>query len=373
MSRIQIALLSICITICCSSPAFAQGEPAFSDVSSDDWFAPYVEVCVETGLMEGTGEGKFSPEKELTLMEAMVLTARLHAKNAGIGFPSYSLPADPYDLLRIYDSKGTQVGNLADLHIVSMPYAKEPMFVEVSDGLLEQVGTQAELTLHVDVRGLQYYTSFYNLQDVPRTYTSVAYEEQIIHERFYRGYTFAQEKDDLWSVLWGVTNYLESNGDYYRTNLSAETWYRDAMLYLSGLFSKEEADVYDALSSAWNADDYLLGQLHINDLQYSDLMNESRFCLSQFCFRGDLAALVCAVIPPENLPPLRDTTPPDTELAAAATLYQAGILTGVDSEGNFNSGGRLTRAEAAAVLARVIDPALRCQSSIQEGGAQLGG
>ena len=32
-------------------------ETGFVDVSAGDWFAPYVEVCVEEGLMAGTGEG----------------------------------------------------------------------------------------------------------------------------------------------------------------------------------------------------------------------------------------------------------------------------------------------------------------------------
>ena len=40
-------------------------------------------------------------------------------------------------------------------------------------------------------------------------------------------------------------------------------------------------------------------------------------------------------------------------------LYQAGVLTGVDQAGNFGGGRELTRAQAAIMLARVLDPALR--------------
>ena len=58
-------------------------KPRFEDVKDTDWFAPYVEVCVEEGLMQGTGDGKFEPQRELTITEAMVLTARLHATLAG--------------------------------------------------------------------------------------------------------------------------------------------------------------------------------------------------------------------------------------------------------------------------------------------------
>lgn len=40
-------------------------------------------------------------------------------------------------------------------------------------------------------------------------------------------------------------------------------------------------------------------------------------------------------------------------------LYEAGILNGVDDAGNFAPTKTLTRAEAAAMVARVLDPSLR--------------
>lgn len=78
--------------------SFAWGaEMGFADVSEGDWFAPYVDVCVEDGLMKGTGEGKFSPEKTLTMAEAAAIAARLgeqlnggQVPQAGEGLPWYS-------------------------------------------------------------------------------------------------------------------------------------------------------------------------------------------------------------------------------------------------------------------------------------------
>ena len=56
----------------------AQGAGAgFSDVTEGDWFAPYVSVCVENGLMNGTGDGKFSPEGSITVAEVAAIAARL--------------------------------------------------------------------------------------------------------------------------------------------------------------------------------------------------------------------------------------------------------------------------------------------------------
>lgn len=56
---------------------------------------------------------------------------------------------------------------------------------------------------------------------------------------------------------------------------------------------------------------------------------------------------------------------PDSESADVLRFYNAGILTGVDEYGTFNGSGSLTRAEAAAMLARIADPALRQQFTVK--------
>ena len=50
----------------------------FSDVSSADWFESGVRVSYETGLLNGTGNGKFSPKNSITFLQTIVLAARLH-------------------------------------------------------------------------------------------------------------------------------------------------------------------------------------------------------------------------------------------------------------------------------------------------------
>lgn len=355
----------------------AQEEPAalaFSDVAPGDWFAPYVAVCVEEGLMAGTGENCFAPERELTLKEALVLAARLCAKYNGEEPPCYDLPADPNDLARLYDANGTQVGNFSDIRITSMPNVRAPMFLCFGEPLLERVRDQARLTLVVDVRGLGYYTSFRERQERAYTYQSVTYQERVNHwsQEQEKGYTFAQEEDDLWPLLMGLENYLESNGDFYRSISTA--WDRDETLYLDWLEATEKADVYEALIGAWEADGQKLAKLHLEDMAaqlqipvetvgeltaLDESVLEGYDFNSTPCFRGEFAALVWAVMPTESLAPRRDGTPPDTELEAAAALYRAGILSGVNEAGHFDSSGCLTRAQAAAFLARSLRPELR--------------
>lgn len=58
-----------------------------------------------------------------------------------------------------------------------------------------------------------------------------------------------------------------------------------------------------------------------------------------------------------------DINPDETQDAAAILrLYQAGVLTGVDQAGNFGGGKELTRAQAAIMMARVLEPSLRVKS-----------
>ena len=61
-----------------------------------------------------------------------------------------------------------------------------------------------------------------------------------------------------------------------------------------------------------------------------------------------------------ELPVLNElTVVPDNTAPAVVDLYRAGILTGSDSYGTFDAEGTLSRGQAAAILARLVDPSLR--------------
>lgn len=71
----RILCFALCLGLCLS---FAQAaEPTFADVEENDWFAPYVTICAETGLMKGTGDGKFTPQGTITVAEVAAIAARL--------------------------------------------------------------------------------------------------------------------------------------------------------------------------------------------------------------------------------------------------------------------------------------------------------
>lgn len=65
----------LCLGLCL--PAAQAADSSFADVKDTDWFSSYVSVCVEAGLMNGTGEGNFSPAGILTKAQAAAIAARL--------------------------------------------------------------------------------------------------------------------------------------------------------------------------------------------------------------------------------------------------------------------------------------------------------
>lgn len=70
-------------------PAPDPGQSSsFSDVSDGAWYAPYANAAAGAGLMQGTGEGSFSPDQTLSVAEVVTLTARLYAEENGESVPA---------------------------------------------------------------------------------------------------------------------------------------------------------------------------------------------------------------------------------------------------------------------------------------------
>lgn len=70
--------------------------------------------------------------------------------------------------------------------------------------------------------------------------------------------------------------------------------------------------------------------------------------------------MLAAILPASMLTPINSISLlPDTRDPTVLSFYNAGILTGVDKYGTFNGSATLTRAECAAMVARIVDPSLR--------------
>ena len=64
------------------------GKTKFTDVAGNAWYASAVNYAVDKGLMNGTGEGKFSPEADTTRGMIVTILARLDGKSTS-GSPWY--------------------------------------------------------------------------------------------------------------------------------------------------------------------------------------------------------------------------------------------------------------------------------------------
>ena len=64
--------------------AEAPVEVKFDDVSESDWFYRFVAPVVAAGQMSGMGDGKFAPNGDLTVAQALTLAAGIDMRNKGV-------------------------------------------------------------------------------------------------------------------------------------------------------------------------------------------------------------------------------------------------------------------------------------------------
>ncbi|MFC4100874.1 S-layer homology domain-containing protein [Paenibacillus xanthanilyticus] len=61
----------------------ASGPSPFSDIQTGSWYADAVAAAYANGMVEGTGTGKFEPNKTITREEMAVMIARVYEKQGG--------------------------------------------------------------------------------------------------------------------------------------------------------------------------------------------------------------------------------------------------------------------------------------------------
>ena len=71
-SRFLSVLLTLCMVLSITAVTASAEEQMFTDVSDDAWYSDAVNFCCNWGLMNGTGDDKFSPNATLT--RGMIVT-----------------------------------------------------------------------------------------------------------------------------------------------------------------------------------------------------------------------------------------------------------------------------------------------------------
>lgn len=131
-----------------------------------------------------------------------------------------------------------------------------------------------------------------------------------------------------------------------------EAWYQSALTLLSGLST-------DTAQSA-------MSRSVLQDWRYSEGTDYPQ----QPCTRSDFAALLLLVLDNANvtLPEINTLERDVPDLTAGSVVYElylSGVLNGVDEYGTFDGQHTVTRGQAAAMLARLVDPAQRLKLYFQ--------
>ena len=324
-SRSVVSIL-LCLTLC-SLPLPALGveqTTGFSDVSPGDWFAPYVAVCVEEGLMRGTGNGRFEPERGLTMAECVMLAVRLDRFQKGEKGPLPHAP-EGWGTVRITDGSGTVVFSLKDYQGYGFSGSSNTIYLPQ-----ERVAPLAGKPGYLILNGTQCFEGQFILAEDSEDNSMIGHE--------IAGLSFPDEVLD-YSEFDAITE-----GYYTEEKLTnAPDWIIDAVCY-----AEEHG-------------------LDLGELSY-DLSPASRISF--------LSALE-GVTDPRKLDMLNTVEAlPDIPARGYWTwgdghtngnfgdFYRAGILSGTDKYGTFNGGNPISRAECATILARILRPELRLQFTL---------
>lgn len=288
------------------SPALAAEAVTFTDVESDTWYAPYVEACTQDGLMNGTGKNTFTPDDVMTQAEAATLAARIHSLCHGGDGTFEQAPAEwGLVTIRLPDG-GTRTDYVGPGGFTPTLQAKGGP--ELAIHLTEEEQAWAE-----ELNGQ---AASVDLPDGQSHGGTLLYDAQAGTLSFLTGF--------------GTTsNAYIAAMDTAMSIPTPQEWSRNAAWYL------EENGLFDT-----------------QGFQFSEQpATRLEFALAMAASAGELEAV-------NQVNPAPDMTDP-FYWDQIAPLYAAGILEGVDRYGTFNPEGGLSRAECAAMAARITRPELR--------------
>lgn len=99
MNKRKILSLFLALSLCVGMltvPASAAGEFPYSDVPADAWYAEAVRYAHESGIMNGTGDGVFSPNATTTRATVVTLLHRAEKTPEATGVAFTDVPADAW-------------------------------------------------------------------------------------------------------------------------------------------------------------------------------------------------------------------------------------------------------------------------------------
>lgn len=298
--------------------------PGFSDVAGDLWCYEAVKPCYETGLLNGTSSSTFSPNEPLTREQLIVLSARLYHLRKGGDGSIPALPKDPKEYVRLYDSKGTRIGNLSQV----ISYSWSGSGTTLSAVLQSPLSPSAKLNIQIGFDGDSFRYSANGTASSTGKSMSFSLPEGV----------------NASNVAIHLNAYSKSWRNAQSTGAWNQWWF-PASYYLD---YREDVDI--------------LYSPHWSQSSQGDTAYREDFALWLFSVCGKLTEIRKV----NSLPDVPGSRYNTEQAEAIFSLYEAGILAGVDATGAFRGTKPLTRAQAAVMLARILNPALRISSGASD-------
>lgn len=102
--RLLSTAIAVCVAVMPLSASAVQIED-FQDIPSQPWYYDYLSRATDLGLFSGTSSTTFSPEREITRAEAVVVLSRVHERLMGTKIAASSAAAFQDVSARSYYSK----------------------------------------------------------------------------------------------------------------------------------------------------------------------------------------------------------------------------------------------------------------------------
>lgn len=347
MKRILSLILTAVFLSALSIPCGATGTetttsrayPGFADVAEGSASYDAIKLCYERGLMNGASDTAFNPQGKLTVAQLVVLAARLYdLQNGGDGtVPELPDLSQPY--LRFYDGEGNLIASYSRPEELPAYNTAANPYIALSQ-TPDDPALPETCTLQIGYEGYNWVGSYEGMRESHESAGGVMHQGLVG-----TGYRFADPKASRFTTLPGQ-QYVEQYKD---------AWWFPAVFYLGseGVMSFDGELVYRA-SGGNNGDN--------SGYDPAVRFSKDNAARSLFAWFIDLTAgELEAVNETVNVP---DVDPDETRDAGAILrLYQAGVLTGVGKAGNFGGDKELTRAQAAIMMARVLEPSLRVRAA----------
>lgn len=325
------------------------GSPApYSDVGEYNWASGYIAYCKQTGLMRADADGKFNPNREMTVAEFAKLILQYIRENSSL-----------------YNGANWVEEVYAD--------AKEYKLLP-SNAQKNEKATRGD-AIYMMFRADVYYDK------------ATAKTEP----------TYAPEDD---SYLDKMQNFVDSNeytvGQF--SDVSSSSWYADsvAAAYRKGLVKGASETQFNPNGNMTIAEAITLAarlhsiyetgkaefeqsdpwyQTYVDYATENGIIAEGDYSdYTKAATRAQFACIMAKALPEETLSAINyvpfgqipDVTISETYSDAVYMLYNAGILTGNDSYGTFTPDSTITRSAVATIVTRMADMSLRKEFVLED-------